>query len=179
MAEIIGTFASIATIASLAGPTARLLRTMRKIAKDSDHVAKDIDIIASQVEMASVGLDIALRQLEGHCLTMQHIRETPSDVTNYIVKHNLTEAIVRGSKGIKRHMKDVKLELNSLNRNSRVIKGLKWYLWAKMEVESLLPQFQLVISCLSLVCPILSLEICIHHSRTLGEKFASQFQPEM
>lgn len=179
MAEVIGAVASIVTIASLARPTARLLRTMRKIAKDSDHVAKEIDIIASQVEMASAGLDIALRQLKGHCLTMQHIRETPSDVINYIVKYNLTGAIVKGSKGIKRHMKEVGRELSSLEGNNRVIKGLKWYLWAKMEVESLLPQFQLVESCLSLVCPILGLEIYIHHSRTLGEKIASQFQPEM
>lgn len=179
MAEVLGTVASIVTIASLARPTARLLRTMRKIAKDSDHVAKEIEIIAAQVDMASASLDIALRQLKGHCSTMRQIQETSSDAINYIVKHNLAKAIVHGSKCIKRHMKGVGLELNSLQGNGRLIKGFKWYLWAKMEVESLLLQVQLVESHLSLVCPILNLEIFLHHSRALGERAASPFQPQM
>ncbi|KAF4976360.1 hypothetical protein FZEAL_6958 [Fusarium zealandicum] len=174
MAEAIGVFASIITVVSLAKPTAKFVKALRATATDADPIAEEILKVASHFEMASLSIDLALRQLKGHCSTISKMHEAPSDVADYIVKNKLAHVLASCSKAVIREMKDVTEGLKSMDRGPRFIQHLKWYVWRKMEVESLFPEIDRVRAYLALVGPILHLEINQYISKRSSDEVVAR-----
>lgn len=159
MAEALGVIASVATIASLAKPTVKLAKSLRSIAKHEDPIANAIRRIANQIEVSATTVDLAVQQLKGHCSTLQKIPDAPTGVLQYISENKSVDVLIRGTEAIARQLKDAQHGLKSMSGQRAFLKRLKWYVWDKMELDSLFPDMQLLGLCLSFVCPILKMEI--------------------
>ncbi|KAM0197337.1 hypothetical protein ACHAPI_005201 [Fusarium lateritium] len=159
MAEALGVIASVATIASLTKPTIKLVKSLRGIAKHDDPIANEIRRIATQIEFSATAVDVAVRQLKGHCLTLQKMPDAPTGVVQYISKNKSVDILFRGTKDVARQMRNAQHVLKSMSGQLGFWKRIKWYVWNKMELDSLFPGIQQLCLCLSFVCPILKMEI--------------------
>lgn len=159
MAEVLGVIASVATIASLAKPTVRLTKALRSIAQHKDPIANAICRIAAQIEMSATTVDLAVQQLKGHCSTLQKMPDAPTGVLQYISKNKSVDILIRGTEAVAKQLKDAQHGLKSMSGQNAFLKRFKWYVWNKMELDSLFPDMQLLGLCLSFVCPILKMEI--------------------
>ncbi|KAM0224303.1 hypothetical protein ACHAPA_004030 [Fusarium lateritium] len=159
MAEALGVIASVATIASLTKPTIKLVKSLRGIAKHDDPIANEIRRIADQIDLSAAAVNVAVRQLKGHCLTLKKMTDAPTGVLRYISKTKSVDILIRGTKAVARQMKDAQHDLKSLSGPHGFLKRIKWYVWNKMELDSLFPGMQQLCLCLSFVCPILNMEI--------------------
>ncbi|KAM0234350.1 hypothetical protein ACHAP5_010116 [Fusarium lateritium] len=159
MAEALGVIASVATIASLTKPTIKLVKSLRGIAKHDDPIANEIRRIATQIEFSATSVDVAVRQLKGHCATLQKMPEAPTGVVQYISKNKSVNILLRGTKDVARQMRNAQHALKSVSGQHGFWKRIKWYVWNKVELDSLFPGIQQLCLCLSFVCPILKMEI--------------------
>ena len=179
MAEVVGVIGSVIAIAGLAKPTAKFVKALRNIAADGDPIASEIDRIATHVVMSSGTIDVAVEQLRGHCKTISGMQEKTSGVLQYIAQNKSTNILITCSKAIIKQMNEMTKDLNSMKRRPNLLTYLKWYIWKKMEVESLFPELDRVIGCLSLMCPILHLEINQHLSEGNGDEVRQCMKAEM
>ncbi|KAF4961273.1 hypothetical protein FSARC_10220 [Fusarium sarcochroum] len=159
MAEALGVIASVATIAALARPTARFVKSLKGIATDQDPISREIRRMASRIELSSTTIDIALQELKGHCASLKTMQDARSEVVRYIVENKSTDVLVRCSKAIKKQLIEASERLDAMEGRAHLIKRLKWFVWTKLEVESLFPEMQHISLCLVFVCPLLKLEI--------------------
>ncbi|RKK74654.1 hypothetical protein BFJ69_g8370 [Fusarium oxysporum] len=157
--EPVGALASVITIVGLIRPTAKFVKALRGIASENGTVASEINRMASRIRMSAISIDIALQDLKSQSSTLRQMSVTPSKILQYIIDNNSMETIVSGTKSIRKQMKDKAQELKDSKKQPKLFKKLKWCIWDKMEVESLFPEMQLVAACLSLVCPIIRLEV--------------------
>lgn len=157
--EPVGALASVITIVGLIRPTAIFVKAVRGIASENGIVASEIHRMATRIHTSATSIDIALEDLRSHSSTLRQMSVTPSKILQYIIDNNSMETIVSGTKSISKQMRDKAQELKHLKKQPNLFKKLRWCIWDKMEVESLFPEMQLVAACLSLVCPIIRLEV--------------------
>ncbi|RKK10068.1 hypothetical protein BFJ63_vAg11773 [Fusarium oxysporum f. sp. narcissi] len=157
--EPLGAFASVVTIVGLIRPTAKFVRSLRGITSDDGHVAKEIHTMAIRIQGSAHSIDVALEELKGHSSTLEKMQHAPSKVLQYIIDNKSMDIIVSGTESIAKQMRDIARDLSDTKKRFKILKKIDWILRNKMEVESLFPEMQLVASCLSLVCPIIRLEI--------------------
>ncbi|KAJ9414594.1 hypothetical protein QL093DRAFT_2627624 [Fusarium oxysporum] len=157
--EPVGALASVITIVGLIRPTAIFVKAVRGIASENGIVASEIHRMATRIHTSATSIDIALEDLKSHSSTLRQMSVTPSKILQYIIDTNSMETIVSGTKSISKQMRDKAQELKNLKKQPNLFKKLRWCIWDKMEVESLFPEMQLVAACLSLVCPIIRLEV--------------------
>ncbi|KAK2668815.1 hypothetical protein RAB80_016195 [Fusarium oxysporum f. sp. vasinfectum] len=157
--EPLGAFASVVTIVGLIRPTAKFVRSLRGITSDDGHVAKEIHTMAIRIQGSAHSIDVALEELKGHSSTLEKMQHAPSKVLQYIIDNKSMDIIVSGTESIAKQMRDIARDLSDTKKRFKILKKIDWILRDKMEVESLFPEMQLVASCLSLVCPIIRLEI--------------------
>ncbi|KAI6758242.1 hypothetical protein HG530_010482 [Fusarium avenaceum] len=159
MAEALGVIASVATIASLAKPTVKLAKSLRSIAKHEDPIANAIRRIAAQIEVSATTVDIAVQRLKGNCSTLQKMPHASTGILQYVNKNKSLDVLIRGTEAVARQLKDAQHGLKSMGGQHAFLKRCKWYIWNKMELDSLFPDMHLLGLCLSFVCPILEMEI--------------------
>jgi hypothetical protein len=157
--EPLGAFASVATIVGLIRPTAKFVRSLRGITSDDGYVATEIRRMAIRIQASATSIDVALQELKGHSSTLEKMQHAPSKVLQYIVDNKSMEIIVSGTESISKQMRDTARDLSDKKKRFKIINKIDWILRKHMEVESLFPEMQLVAACLSLVCPIIRLEI--------------------
>ncbi|KAF4443092.1 hypothetical protein FACUT_1646 [Fusarium acutatum] len=157
--EPVGALASVITIVGLIRPTAKFVKALRGIASENGMVASEIHRMATRIQTSATSIDIALEDLKSHSWTLRQISSTPSKILQYIIDNNSMQTIVSGTQSISNQMRDKAQDLKHLKKQPNLYKKLKWCIWDKMEVESLFPEMQLVAACLSLVCPIIRLEV--------------------
>ncbi|KAF4946278.1 hypothetical protein FGADI_11304 [Fusarium gaditjirri] len=157
--EPVGALASVITIVGLIRPTAKFVKALRGIASENGTVASEIRRMATRIQTSATSIDIALEDLKSHSLTLRQLSVTPSKILRYIIENNSMDIIVSGTESISKQMRDKSQELKHLKKQPKFVTKLKWCIWDKMEVESLFPEMQLIAACLSLVCPIIRLEV--------------------
>ncbi|KAG4261290.1 hypothetical protein FPRO03_11841 [Fusarium proliferatum] len=157
--EPVGALASVITIVGLIRPTAQFVKALRGIASENGIVATEIHRMATRIQTSATSIDIALEDLKSHAATLRQISITPSKILQHMIDNNSMQTIVSGTQSISNQMRDKAQELKQLKKQPNLYKKLKWCIWDKMEVESLFPEMQLVAACLSLVCPIIRLEV--------------------
>ncbi|KAF4342497.1 hypothetical protein FBEOM_3583 [Fusarium beomiforme] len=157
--EPISAFASVVTIVGLLRPTARFVKSLKGITSDEGLVAMEVGRMATRIETSATSIDVSLQALKGHSSTLAQMQETSSNILQYIIDNNLMDMIISGTENVSKQMIDMTRDLKDLRERPRIIKMIKWFLRDKLEVESLFPEMQLVAACLSLVCPIIQLEI--------------------
>ncbi|KAF4458122.1 hypothetical protein F53441_57 [Fusarium austroafricanum] len=138
--EDFGAFTGAATLVTLVRPTAKFVESLSSIASDNGVVAEEIRRMSSHIQMSAAIIDTSLEALKGHFKALKRTKHTPSPVLH-------------------KQMNDIVRDLKDMKERPKIIKKLKWILRNKMEVESLFPEMQLVASSLSLICPIIRLEI--------------------
>lgn len=159
MAEALGVIASVATIASLATPTVKLAKSLRSIAKHEDPIANAIRRIAAQIEVSATTVDIAVQRLKGNCSTLQKMPDASTGILQYVNKNKSLDVLIRGTEAVARQLEDAQRGLKSMSGRYAFLKRCRWYIWNKMELDSLFPDMHLLGLCLSFVCPILEMEI--------------------
>jgi hypothetical protein len=179
MAEVLGVIASVATIASLAKPTVKLAKPLRSIAKHEDPIANAIRRIANQIEVSTTIVDIAVQQLKGHCSTLQTMSDPPTSVLQYISNHKSVDVLIRGTESVARQLKDAQQGLKSMSGQHAFLKRFKWYVWNKIELDSLFPDMQLLSLCLSFVCPILKMELNQYIKQRSSAEFKEIMEEQM
>ncbi|KAF5539802.1 hypothetical protein FPHYL_12191 [Fusarium phyllophilum] len=157
--EAVGAFASIVTIVGLFRPTAKFVRSLRGITSDDGHVAKEVCRMAKQIRGSATAIDVGLEDLKCHSSTLEKMQQTQSKVLQSIIDNKSLDIIVSGTESIRKQMSDITRDLKDMRERPRIIKKIGWLLRNKMDVESLIPEMQLVVACLSLVCPIIRIEI--------------------
>ncbi|KAF5685940.1 hypothetical protein FCIRC_3038 [Fusarium circinatum] len=157
--EPVGALASAITIVGLIRPTAKFVKALRGIASENGTVASEIHRMATRIQTSAISIDIALEDLKSHSSTLRRISITPSKILQYIIDTDSMRTIISGTQSISNQMRDKAQELKQLKKQPNLYKKLKWCIWDKMEVESLFPEMQLVATCLSIVCPIIKLEV--------------------
>ncbi|KAG5804754.1 hypothetical protein H9Q74_004429 [Fusarium xylarioides] len=157
--EPVGALASVITIVGLIRPTAKFVKALRGIASENGTVASEIHRMATRIQTSATSIDIALEDLKSHSSTLRRISSTPSKILQHMIDNKSMQTIVSGTQSIRNQMRDKAQELKQMKKQPNLYKKLKWCIWDKMEVESLFPEMQLVAVCLSLVCPIIRLEV--------------------
>ncbi|RBQ77386.1 hypothetical protein FVER14953_20003 [Fusarium verticillioides] len=157
--EAVGAFASIVTIVALIRPTAKFVRSLKGITSDDGHVAKEVSNMVKQIRASASSIDIGLEDLKCHSSTLEKVQQTHSKVLQSIVDNKSLDIIVSGTESIRKRMSDTTRDLKDMRERPRIIKKIDWLLRNKMEVESLFPEMHLVAACLSLICPIIRIEV--------------------
>ncbi|PNP79248.1 hypothetical protein FNYG_07324 [Fusarium nygamai] len=157
--EPIGALASVITVVGIIRPATKFVKALRGIASENGMVASEIRRMATHIQTSATSIDIALEDLKSHSSTLEQMSVAPSKILQYIIDNNSMQMIVSGTETISNQMSDKAQELKQLKNQPNLYKKLKWCIWDKMEVESLFPEMQLVAACLSLVCPIIRLEV--------------------
>jgi len=115
--------------------------------------------MAKRIQGFATSIDIGLEALKCHSSTLEKMQQTQSKVLQSIIDNNSLDIIVSGTESIRKQMSDTTSDLKDMRERPRILKKIDWLLRNKMEVESLFPEMQLVVACLSLVCPIIKIEI--------------------
>lgn len=157
--EPVGALASVITIVGLIRPTAQFVKALRGIASENGIVASEIHRMATRIQTSATSIDIALEDLKSHAATLRQISITPSKILQHMIDNNSMQTIVSGTQSISNQMRDKAQKLKQMKKQPNLYKKFKWCIWDKLEVESLFPEMQLVAVCLSLVCPIIRLEV--------------------
>ncbi|RBA15736.1 hypothetical protein FPRO05_12343 [Fusarium proliferatum] len=157
--EPLGAFASIVTIVALIRPTAKLVKSLKGITSDDGYVSKEVFRMVKRIQGSATSIDIGLEALKCHSSTLEKMQQTQSKVLQSIIDNKSLDIIVSGTESIRKQMSDTTRDLKDMRERPRIIKKIDWLLRNKMEVESLFPEMQLVVACLSLVCPIIRIEI--------------------
>ncbi|KAF5657687.1 hypothetical protein FHETE_10292 [Fusarium heterosporum] len=159
MAEAIGVIASVATIGSMVPPAVKLAKILRSIAKHEEPFRNAILTMASSIQMCGNTIRLAVHQLEGSRSILNKIKDKPLGVLNYADESQPMDAFIERKEAIEKQLSEAVKKLEAIKRQPSTLKMLKWYIWDKMNLNSLLSDMQLLGQCLSIVCPILQMEI--------------------
>ncbi|KAF4458121.1 hypothetical protein F53441_56 [Fusarium austroafricanum] len=159
MAEVLGVIASVIAIASLAKPTAKLVKALKDITKNDVSITKDVIDVATHIELTSETIALALLRLENHCKKIKAMENPQSRVARYIKSRNLERTMHRTSNDVKRHLRNAERHLSSMLGRSSLMNSLKWYMWNNKEVSAILTKMDRVALCLNIIGHNMELEL--------------------
>ncbi|RBR11258.1 uncharacterized protein FIESC28_09142 [Fusarium coffeatum] len=159
MAEILGVVASVITIVNLAGPTAKLIETLYKVAKDGDEMENAIISVANQLEVADETMKLAKRRLQDNCDKIRKMKHPTSRVARYIEGSSLEQKISHITKDIERQLDVADNSLVDTCSRFKFVQGLRWYFWTIDEMRAVFISLDRVAIYLSIIGFILELEV--------------------
>jgi hypothetical protein len=160
MAEVIGIIASVITIVNLAKPTIKLVKTLHKVAKDDGSMEDEILSVANHMEAAYETIELARFRLKDNCDRIKAMKHPTSRVAKYIERGNLKDSVRKLTEDVEWQLtKAAEGLVESMSSKYRLVNGMKWYFWINTEMTAIFNKFDRVAMYLSIIGPILELEI--------------------
>lgn len=153
MAELAGLIASIGAIAGMAGTAAQFSRSLYDAAKRIRSAQIDIEEFGEKIDTFASVLRLAYHSIRRNCHN-----NPQSDLLIYINNHDVLSQLVRGSRRVRRRIREVQPRVETLPSSIALWARMKW-VYRRPEIKALHPEMESVKTNLLLLMHVVQLEI--------------------